>query len=365
MTWIEGPIFSATQIADFRICQRRWGWSKLDGIKKPSNASAELGTRVHSVLEDWLKHGKAIDISTEEGQIAASGVQHLPPPSTTLEVEEWIKLHTDVAVYAGKVDLSYVSPQTGRRVVHDHKTTSSIEKWAKDEEELRHDPQSIIYAAEAMSRHGVDEVELSWVYHATKGKRKSKKVHLVIARSEVEKELESIDATAAEMLAIHEQGLKALDLPPTISACEMFGGCAYQDDCRITTRERLKALMAESTLDKFKREKAEKAAKEAGGGAAAAPAAAPAATAPRTVAPPKAPPAINPPAPSAPAPGGAYPAALDLSPLVAALKELAAQHAPVDLRDQMVLAILSSGNVELFGDAYAMADEVLAKRAAK
>jgi hypothetical protein len=368
--WKHEVAFSATKIADKRLCKRKYAWSVLDGIPRAPNPAAELGTRVHEILERWLRDGTVIDSSTLEGSIAASGVQHLPIAGTHVAVEEWIQLETDVAIYNGKVDLSYVNPETGRCVVHDHKTTSDL-GWAKDEAELRKDPQSIIYAAETMARQGVDEVELAWVYHTTKGKRKSKKVHLVITRDEVEAGLKEVDTDAAEMLDWHARGLKAMDLEPTVTACEAFGGCAFRGHCNLTVRDLRKASMAqETTLEKLKREKAERAAAASGGvpanGASGPAAPAPAAPAPAAAAAPRTPPApapkppgINPPAHGAPVAG------IDLSPLVAALKELAAKHAPIDLRDQIVLAFCSSGNPDVIAEAYALADEILSKRGGK
>jgi len=354
---------SATQISDYRLCKRRWGWAKLDGIKGPPNKFAERGTRIHSILEEWLGQGKPIDVTTEEGMIAAAGVQHLPPPSKDLLLEEWIVLHTDVAKYQGKVDLGYVNPKTGRWVVHDHKTTTDL-GWAKTEEDLRKDPQALIYAAERMARNGVDEVELSWLYMRTKGKPKSHLVRLTVVRDEVEAGLEEIDATAKEMVAAHQAGLKALDLPPDPRACMAYGGCPYVGNCNLTTIEKMKALMAQelTALEKLKAKQ-----QGANGTPAPAPAPAPAAAAPAPAAAKAKPaPAINPPEAKT-APHAAPAASLDLSPLVKAIQELAAKHAPRDLRDEIALAVIqgAGGNLDVIGSAYDVADEVLKARGGK
>jgi hypothetical protein len=363
---------SPSQLADFKLCKRLWGWKKLDGIKLPSKASAELGTRVHDVLEQWLGKGKEIDTSTPEGAIAASGIQHLPPPSKELEIEAWIELTTDVMPYVGKVDLSFKNPKTGRIVVNDHKTTSSF-GWARTEEELKEDPQALIYAAEAMDRHKVDEIELQWLYMRTQGAPKSKPVRLTILRDEVEKGIaKHVDPLGVEMLEAHRTGKKALDLPPTISACSAFGGCGYRNHCNLTVADirRSQSHMEErkeGALEKLKREKAERAAAAGGAptngaSAAAAPVVAPItpptpAPAPSTA---RKPAAINP--PEAPT-GLRAPAGVDLSPLVAAVQAAAAKLAPRDLRDELLLALARSGNVDLI--TYEVVDDILKGRGGK
>lgn len=374
-TWDLAKIkFSPTQISNFDLCKRKWAWEKIEGIKTPPHPSAELGTRVHAVLEAWLRDGKPIDTTTQEGAIAASGIQYLPAPSKELEIENWIELTTDVAPFVGKVDLSYRNPKTGRIIVHDHKTTSSF-GWAKDANDLKTDPQAVIYGAEAMDRHKVDEVELEWLYMLTKGKPKARLVPLVVLRDDVERGMVGVDASASEMLDVYREGKGAMDLPPTVSACSAFGGCGYRGLCNITVADIRRSVSKmedrkESALEKLKREKLERAAAAAGGaaptnGATAAP---PVAAAPTPVAAPAASPsavrkpaAINPPeAASAARPPAA---AVDLSPLVAALQAAAAKLAPRDLRDELLLQLARSGNVDLV--SYEVVDEILKGRGGK
>src|SRR5690606_9016115 len=47
---------SASQIETFKLCQRKWGFRTIEGIKA-SNRFAEAGTAYHDLIEPWLLHG--------------------------------------------------------------------------------------------------------------------------------------------------------------------------------------------------------------------------------------------------------------------------------------------------------------------
>ena len=153
--WAKSP----SQIDSFRTCERKWGWKTLEGIDG-QNKSAALGEAVHALLEDWLRDGTPIP-DTFEGKIAMAGIHLLPAPGVA-EVERKFRFQTPTAKYTGKVDFHYRDPATGLWVIGDHKTTSGL-GWAKTPDNLREDPQAMIYAHEAMLRHEVQEVELFWL----------------------------------------------------------------------------------------------------------------------------------------------------------------------------------------------------------
>lgn len=254
------PILSASQLEHFSLCKRKWAWRYLDKIKKEKNQFAQLGSAVHALIEDWLKGAVEIDLSKPEGAIAAAGVKHLPLPGTAdIEHEFWAEI--EGAHIVGKIDARF--EENGRRVVLDNKTTSAP-KFIKKPDDLRKDFQACLYAAAEMDAHGVDEVELRWIYYITKGKARSQKVSLVIVRDEVEKTFERITELTTEMVAAHNEGKKALDLEYNANACFAYGGCAYQEECNLSPQERFKSRMAQETIiEKLKRQKAEKAAAEA------------------------------------------------------------------------------------------------------
>lgn len=292
---------SASAIETFRMCQRKWAWAKIEKIAAPSNRFAALGTKVHGVLEAYLRHGVPPDLSTREGRIAAAGLEYLPIPGTA-DIEDEFRLTTDVARYLGYKDMGYWLTDVEidglhfdeLRVVGDHKTTSDL-KWAKTPDVLRTDVQAILYAADELIRRPIEHVGLDWIYYVTQeGKERARRVRLVVHREHVEQEFVKIEETAAEIGHVQRTVTRALDLPPTVSACAAYGGCPFEDHCNISPMERLKATMAQETLaEKMKRQAAERAAAN-GEGSATAPATAPATPA-ATAAP------VNPPASSPPA----------------------------------------------------------------
>lgn len=356
----EDRILSPSQIAayspDYGGCNRKWAWRYIEGIKEPPHPSAEKGTRVHAILEAWLRDGVPIP-DTEEGQIAMAGVPYLPPPGKHNDVEQAIFLKSDVASYRGLIDLSYV--ENGVRVVHDHKTTSDF-GWAKSEKDLLTDPQGVIYSAEAMSRYEVREVKLKWLYLRTKGARRALPVIQPMVWSQAVDGMGIMDGHAAEMLGHHRSGRRALDLEPNPEACSAYGGCPHIARCNLTVSDLRAATMRLVQRTDVAHEKGRELMGLLDGLAKAKqPAAAPATPAPEAPVTARPAPQINPPESKVAAPAAVK---AENTALLAALKDIAAALKQRDIRDEMVLAILTSGAVEQWGNAYALADELLKKR---
>lgn len=233
----HGEIYlSASQIGTWNSCKRKWGFQYIDNIRSPANASAELGIRVHGVLEKWLRDGIALDLSTQEGQIAAAGIMYLPGPGVA-EVEKGFTIQTAIAKYRGYIDARFGDDTP---VVLDHKTTGDL-RWAKTEDDLRKDVQASIYAAEAMIRTGKDAVELRWVYYTTKKPYTSRKVSLVVLKEDIERNFDDIDATAQQILDAHATCKTGKELPPNPASCGAYGGCFFLKTCNLQPRDMLRA----------------------------------------------------------------------------------------------------------------------------
>ncbi len=246
--------YSASQITTFRTCARKWAWDKIEGKRQPENKYAERGKQIHSILEAWLEHGTPIDTTTEYGAIAASGVEHLPPPGTS-QVEQEFYLRGEHADYLGYVDCGFIDTDK-TPVILDHKTTSNL-SYAKTAEDLLVDPQAMIYAKVAFDEVDHHEVELRWVYYLTTGAKRSKKVSLKVVKDHVEKQFAEIEATAAHMNEIRVSGKKAKDLPPNPAHCSAYGGCPYVNDCSLTSAETMKGwIMHETWMEKMKKKQA-------------------------------------------------------------------------------------------------------------
>lgn len=253
---------SPSQINTARECWRKYGFDYIDKIESPPNVYAELGTEMHAHLEAWFKHGELPPLGTQAGDMARVALRAWPAPTRVDECEIHIGTETENAQYHGYQDIGHLHNKLHLRVVGDHKSCGD-HKWAKTTEDLKKDPQAIVYAAAAMVRHNVDRVICKWVY-TTRGKKPAKKVvQLIMTQADVEAGFDSLDETAKDIYFVRSQpGLTGMDLPPNPHACGMYGGCGHIKRCNLTPKEKLKGYMAQQTL----REKIEanKKAKEAG-----------------------------------------------------------------------------------------------------
>ena len=262
---------SASQIGTYIDCKRKWGWRYLTGYKDPAAASAQVGSRVHELLEDYLRTAKPPNYKEtlkllnargaekvyEPGRIAEAFLPFLPAPGPHLDVEE--EFWHDY--YYGKVDVAYLA-ETGIPVVMDHKTSSNIKLYAKTEEDLLGDPQAMIYADVAMERTGSKEAYLVWNYGSTSSPYKVKRVALKVLREHSRAVLASLAPTAEEMQALYK--IKAyeeqtqpietlhqtltdmvLKLPPSMESCGKYGGCPNLSRCAFTSEQLMKAAFAQ------------------------------------------------------------------------------------------------------------------------
>lgn len=258
---------SASEIELFDMCPRKWAFVYVEGKRAPPNDAAALGTRVHLILQFWLRDGKPPDlVTTAEGtrerdahEIAASGLHLLPPPRfPTLVTEEQFRFTSQRAWYTGFKDFRY-RDANGLIHVGDHKTTKAA-TWMKTQEEILCHPQALIYAVDEFFKNPNDNhIALDWIYYKTTGSRKAEPRFQIVTRDTVaEMFFEHVDPVAGEITALHNEvplGASALDFRPDFRACDAFGGCAFLSICNPTPTERVQATMTQAGLslaDKLK-----------------------------------------------------------------------------------------------------------------
>lgn len=134
-------LISPSMITTYQSCQRLWYITYILGIRSEPSEAQKLGLDVHAILEAYYKHLTPCP-PTKAGKIAASGIHTLPKEDTVLGIEKelFFKDASKPYWFRGIVDL------VGPLGPLDHKTTSNF-RWAKTPEELREDPQAIIYTA--------------------------------------------------------------------------------------------------------------------------------------------------------------------------------------------------------------------------
>ena len=243
--------YSPSQIQTYDLCPRKWGWTYIEGFRSPSTASQQLGTNVHKVLERWLGEGVAPDTHTREGKIATAGLGLLPLPSPDVKVEGYFAFELEGLNFRGYKDLRYVD-EDGAVVVLDHKTTSDF-KWALTEDDLPVNPQALIYAKDEIDRNDLDSVRLRWIYYlTTRNRERAREVQVEMTREEVNHAMRPIVDTAHEMEHLRLTVLGAKDLPISPDACAAYGGCEHADRCKLTTKQRMRAIMVQEGKKRMK-----------------------------------------------------------------------------------------------------------------
>jgi hypothetical protein len=275
---------SASQVETLRLCARKWGLDKLDGVPRPANKYAQRGTDAHLVLEEWQRDGKIIDFDSDIGKIVSAGLRFLPRPGTLL-TEYNFKFRTGTATYHGKMDLKGGGASPIREI-WDHKTSTDL-RYMKTPEKLRSDPQANIYAMSeieeaALANQRIERIEQNWVYYLADPKKpKSRKVQLhvlpdkdtripvcpddvkkehfgIMYYDELHERFAEIEKDAKKILQYHllheQKQITGATLPYDVSACDAYGGCPYRDkSCKLSVSERIESMEAKLSLaDKIK-----------------------------------------------------------------------------------------------------------------
>lgn len=255
-------LFSPTQITTHIECERKWAWKRIAKIHTPQNKSAFLGSQTHSVLERYLREGRRPDfVSDGEAAHIASSVLHLlPAPRSeglTLEREFRFQSPRTGFVYHGFKDLE-IAPGVAvpslelagdAPAVCDYKTTSSIDLYAKTNDDLLFDAQSTLYGYDSMARWQMPRVDLRWVYSQTKGARRSHVTAVRLESAHAAKVFDAIEREAVQMADALTTGKQPLDLAPNTAMCSQYGGCPYQHLCTdLSSSQKARARMSNGSI---------------------------------------------------------------------------------------------------------------------
>ena len=230
---------SASQLYAYRDCNRLWWFQSVLGLETPQRASAALGSEVHAHLERYLDDG-TLPPDTASGKIARAGLSLLPEPGsvfTEVKIKDddhnWPRPEIAGIPVNGFVDVLGLSGSVP--LVLDHKTTSDL-KYAKDEAQLRRDPQMVIYgrfALEAATSMGadVDRVDAGHVVYLTKGAPLARKTVVSLTRQHIEAEWPALEADVRAMKDTAKIATPDA-VPGNRESCNNYGGCHFRDRCR-------------------------------------------------------------------------------------------------------------------------------------
>lgn len=222
---------SASQIDTYQACPRKWAWKYLDHIHAPTHPKAELGTKCHTMLEQYYQGHFPSRLATVEiddmvyspGRILCAALKHLPLPKPDVESEQKFELTVQDVPFVGYIDVAHED------TVYDLKTTSSL-KYIADKN-LRTDVQAVLYAHARHTQTGHNPIHLRWVYTATSAPPHAAVLEYSSTTTDRAPHLQSIVETARELMGHYKHKRRALDLAPAKSHCSAFGGCGYKQHC--------------------------------------------------------------------------------------------------------------------------------------
>lgn len=239
--------FSPSQIKSAARCLRKWNGESCQGWRQPDTPSTTLGKRVHEVVERYLEGEYLPNPAIPEDAIALPALRHLPDPGTPFLVTEQEVFIPAEEFDSGKdfkgyLDASVLYSTDARGddwlLVFDLKTTSDL-KYAKSEEELRHDPQFAIYAwaARQLSLGAVGRVPVNTrfthAYARTRGAPASMKSYVEADEADLRAEMTRIAKFCREEM-LPWDGLPFDQVPPNPAACGDYGGCHLRPECAQT-----------------------------------------------------------------------------------------------------------------------------------
>jgi hypothetical protein len=264
---------SATQIENFKRCQRYWAWQKIAGITTPRTKSLELGSRVHDILDSYYRGESSPNLAEVwsfspgsklfyPGKIASQMISKAVPASVVPFIKSEMpfkntRIGQDYGViYTGKIDVHWTAASKERWVyIVDHKTSSDPEKWGKKLESLEYDTQRILYARVCIDLYMATQTSFILNYGSTLcQKSKNYFVECRESANDVIRQFEiNIEPFAIAMAEAKRLQASPLAFEANPDACGMFGGCPFTDRCRLTPGQRIGALIMgnETTIDEI------------------------------------------------------------------------------------------------------------------
>lgn len=238
---------SPSQVSTFLDCPRKWGLRYLDGIEPEPHPSAQLGTDAHKCLENYFKTGHPPVRDSLAAEVAGATLLHWPDPrKVTVESERAISLEFQGITFHGLQDAGWWEGE--EYWVGDLKTTGDL-RYVKTQEELRQDPQTLIYGLAACHRENVPLVNTRWVYSRTSKGRKTEVVSLRLQKEELEAGMVEHIVPVASLIK-QARGKKAEELPQDPEACPKYGGCWFGKNghCLVSVEAKLKGLFTMASL---------------------------------------------------------------------------------------------------------------------
>lgn len=250
-------ILSPTQIETFDPettwgCNRKWYFTYIRKIRPTEkDPTLELGDAVHKTIEDFFRTG-------DRGRLhdlvlgAPGGVQMLEKIRPRVRmIERKIEVSDGLTLagvpYVGRIDWAAEpeDPVAHDIEVGDHKTTSTIAKYAKTAGQIKHSVQMNLYG-NFFLRHGAEVLLYTQDYWQTKKAKACEKISIQISKPEIESRILEIETVVEKMKLVAEES-DLEKIAPNEKVCNIGYGCPHRAYC-----PRSGVFNMASLLDAFK-----------------------------------------------------------------------------------------------------------------
>lgn len=216
-------------------CNSKWYFDKIvfPDAEQTSTASTELGTEVHACIENYLNGKGELD---HELLVDNTYVPAVKASGFPLRVEyEFVDTTSFKVPARGFIDLVVLDHGNKSCFIVDHKTSKEW-KYSRTADELRTDPQALLYLWVLYQELG-DDWTYSFAHHVILTKKPSPERITVVefTAAEIIKGKAILDGWVAGMF--HDA--RALDhtfVDRNFSACYKYGKCKFWDYCKGETK---------------------------------------------------------------------------------------------------------------------------------
>jgi hypothetical protein len=237
-------MISPSQIATWRLCHRKWGFTYLGGERPPASKAMLIGTALHAKAETFFATGLPdytvrSDEEDQAARLLPAILDYLPQDrGAAYETfsEQKVECMIQGVHFGGRFDWLTRLDLNDHWELGDLKTTINL-KWAKTELELSTDPQVLVYSM-AQTVTKPDKITCRWLYVQTRG---APLVREVKVRPDFNA-LPDLIQDGREITIAWRDRPRPEDLEPNTSACDAYGGCPFRSKCVIDPGERLIAL---------------------------------------------------------------------------------------------------------------------------
>lgn len=256
---------SASQVALFSTCQRKWFFRYIRKIRFPQTPAQARGTLIHKCIEIYLKTGKIPEHPSLRAYVtsafkaeARDGTLVLPDPKKhgkthLVEHRFELELPAKLPKWIGYIDVLKVKPAE----IGDFKTTSNL-RYAKTPTELMSDVQMTSYGKFAYTEGLEGAITLWHLVIEAKAKKNAEPVDvsdeealadmlappktklprykytpIQVAKDHVETCWQESVEVVNEMVKVAASAKSHHDVVPDTTRCGDYGGCEYRDECGI------------------------------------------------------------------------------------------------------------------------------------